>query len=199
MLSLESEENAIRSGRKVMPCSMGRPNSLQESWMKSIVCFLMVFCSPCTGTSGRMNRINTPSSTSRIISDGFLFVFSSWISLGVIDFTADSASCRKGRAACNSLFASSLSFPISSAFFIHASFCTPTSWAFLSALAASLCTFTSRALVSFSATSRFFSSSRRLTFIFSTSAAASFSFCNPKFTLRSSSFTSLYFIWYSVL
>lgn len=89
--------------------------------MKSICFLLITLDSGFTSTSRFCRRMRTPSKTRRIISDGVFIVFSSTMSLAVIDLTASSASRRYGRAACKSLFASSCSRSISSLFLRHSS------------------------------------------------------------------------------
>mmetsp|Transcript_19767 Transcript_19767/g.49743 ORF Transcript_19767/g.49743 Transcript_19767/m.49743 type:complete len:200 (+) Transcript_19767:613-1212(+) len=199
MLFFSFSAKSNKDGRKRMSLSVNFVNSWNESAMNVPSTFAMLNCFGAGSTTRCSIKIASPSKVSLITSVGFLFVFSSVMSLGVMDLHADSASCKKGIAFCNSMFASSLSLLIPAAVSRQPAFCTPTSSAFFSALPFSNCTLVSSLFVFSSSIFNTFSCSRSSIFISSTWALASASFSSPVFTAVSCALISSYFTRYNPL
>mmetsp|Transcript_9936 Transcript_9936/g.31304 ORF Transcript_9936/g.31304 Transcript_9936/m.31304 type:complete len:233 (-) Transcript_9936:16-714(-) len=138
-----------------------------------------------TGTSGRMNRMHTPSNTSLMMSDGFGSALSSLRSAGWMLSTAASASSRYGLALARSSSASAFSAWMRRASLSHMSLMRATfSFSFL---ASRLDTSSdpSISLVASSARFSLTSLSASTTFMSSTSLAPWASFCSPRCTRAS--------------
>ena len=197
--SLPTAPKSCRSVRNVDEVSAFWPESLNDDSQNGVSVFLTLSVTSLTGSSGSWKRMHTPSKMSRMMSTGFLFALTSWMSLGLMDAIAALArstnGCALERSASAAAFSPAMRVASSSHLLLILATWSPS---FL-ASALETCSPSSILLVSSVATASFFSSSASTSFIASTSFAPWMSFSRPSETRDSFSESSASLVVYMVL
>mmetsp|Transcript_53887 Transcript_53887/g.129838 ORF Transcript_53887/g.129838 Transcript_53887/m.129838 type:complete len:235 (-) Transcript_53887:3368-4072(-) len=161
-----------------------------DGFINSTCFFLTVSSASPTGSMGSMNRISTPSNTSRMISLGFGSFLTSLICAGLIDAMAVLAWSRNGCALARSASQADFSPAMRAASSSHSILILFTFSLSRSASDDEISRLSSISFVSLVALSSLICSSASTTFMASTSLAPCTSFCRPRLMRSSLMFTS---------